>query len=67
MIKYCAFLAVFTLLFVTPALCQDTNPVRCVITLYRLRGERWKLIKSVDLIPKLGEGRTNEQTNYVAR
>jgi hypothetical protein len=43
------------LLLGTSAFSQNDSGVQCVVTLYRLRGERWKLIKSVKVIPKLGE------------
>ena len=39
----------------TAVIAQDTSPVRCVITLYRLRGEEWKLAKSVEFEPKMAE------------
>jgi hypothetical protein len=34
---------------------QDANAFRCVATVYRLRGERWKLIQSIDVRPSLQE------------
>src|SRR5262245_28414234 len=34
---------------------QESNPVRCVATIYRLRGEEWKLIKSLKFDPKIAE------------
>jgi hypothetical protein len=44
------------------AVAQDTGPVRCVATIYRLRGERWKLIQSLRFSPKFGEEElTNER------
>jgi hypothetical protein len=46
------------LLLLLPAVAvvgQEAGPVRCVITLYRLRGERWKLIKSVEFLPAMSE------------
>ena len=46
------------LLLLLPAVAtvgQETGPVRCVITLYRLRGDDWKLIKSVELVPAMSE------------
>ena len=53
MIKLLAFL--FLLLLAVSAVGQETSPVRCVITLYCLRGEEWKLIKSVEFLPKMNE------------
>lgn len=48
--------SLFALLLVAvPAIGQQSDPVRCVITLYDLRGEQWKLIKSVRFVPKMGE------------
>jgi hypothetical protein len=52
------------LLLAVSAAGQDSNPVRCVVTLYNLRGEKWKLIKSVEFIPKIGE---EELTNKRVR
>jgi hypothetical protein len=45
----------FLLLPAVAAVGQEAGPVRCVITLYRLRAERWKLIKSVELLPTMSE------------
>jgi len=47
--------AVLVLLLAPSARTQDTNAMRCVVTLYRLRGERWKLIQSIKLNPSLAE------------
>lgn len=55
MIKSLASSLLFLLLLAVSAAGQDTSPVRCVVTLYRLRGEEWKLIKSVEFLPKMGE------------
>ena len=55
MIKSLAFSLLFLLLLAVSAVGQGTSPVRCVMTLYRLRGEEWKLIKSVEFLPKMGE------------
>lgn len=60
-------LALSTLLILFGALsvsAQETEPVRCVVTIYRLNGERWKLIKSAEFLPKLGE---EELTNKRVR
>ena len=64
MIKSLALSLLFLLLLAVSAAGQDTNPVRCVVTLYRLRGEEWKLIKSVEFLPKMGE---EELTNKSVR
>ena len=56
----CSVLLVF--LLGTTAFSQNDSGIQCVVTLYRLRGERWKLIKSVKVSPKLGEEElTNER------
>ena len=55
MIKSLVLSLLFLLLLAVSAVGQETSPVRCVITLYRLRGEEWKLIKSVEFLPKMGE------------
>src|SRR6266576_6173766 len=47
------FTFIFVLLFTAPIFAQ--TPVRCVTTIYRLRGENWKLIKSVEFVPTIGE------------
>jgi len=49
-------------LFAVSAVGQDTGPVRCVAAIYRLRGEEWRLVKSVKFNPKLAE---EELTNKV--
>ena len=46
------------------AVGQETSPVRCAMTLYRLRGEEWKLIKSAEFVPTIGE---EELTNRSLR
>jgi hypothetical protein len=55
MIKSLVLSLLFLLLPAVAAVGQDTSPVRCVITLYRLRGEDWKLIKSVEFVPMMRE------------
>ena len=55
MIKSLALSLLFLLLLAVSAVGQETGPVRCVISLYRLRGEEWKLINSVEFLPKMGE------------
>jgi hypothetical protein len=52
------------LLVAIPTIGRQDDPVRCVITLYDLRGEDWKLIKSVKFEPKMGE---EELTNQRVR
>lgn len=54
MIKF-AVPALLLLLLASSSRGQDENAVRCVVTLYRLRAERWKLIKSIDLNPNMQE------------
>jgi hypothetical protein len=54
----------FVLLVGVSAHGQDTNSMRCVITIYRLKGERWKLIKHVEFSPTLQE---EELTNKIVR
>lgn len=49
----CSFLLV--LLLAPLAVGQDVNAMRCVVTLYRLRGEKWRLIESIKLNPSLAE------------
>jgi hypothetical protein len=45
----------FLLLPAVATVGQETGPVRCVISIYRLRGEHWKLIKSVEFVPTMSE------------
>src|SRR5947207_2558318 len=45
----------FLLLPASAAVSHESTALRCVITLYRVRGEDWKLVKSVELVPKMGE------------
>jgi hypothetical protein len=63
-IKQLAVLLLFNLLFGVCVQGQDTNSMRCVITIYRLKGERWKLIKDVEFLPSLQE---EELTNKRVR
>ena len=44
-----------TVMLASPAMAQTDVRVRCVTTMYRLKGEEWKLIKSVEFLPKIGE------------
>ena len=45
---------------------QESNPMKCVVTLYRLRGEEWRLIKSVNVNPTLREEElTNQRIRVV--
>lgn len=54
---------VLLLLLAQAASAQHTNAIRCVVTLYRLRGENWKLIRSIEVSPTLGEEElTNKRT-----
>lgn len=63
MIRFAAL--TLLLLLVAPAVrAQDTNSFRCVVTVYRLRGERWKLIQSINISPSLQE---EELTNKRVR
>jgi hypothetical protein len=55
--------AVIVVLAVTsPVLPQEVESVRCVATLYHLRGEKWKLIKSEKFTPKIGEEELTNKT-----
>lgn len=55
MIKSFFLLLLFLLLPAVATVGQETVSVRCVLTLYRLRGEDWKLIKSVEFVPNMRE------------
>lgn len=48
----------------TSVCAQKTDPVRCVVTLYRLsvRDDRWRLIKSFEFLPKVGEEELTNKT-----
>ncbi|HEX6187918.1 MAG TPA: hypothetical protein VFZ40_07550 [Pyrinomonadaceae bacterium] len=62
MSKFVTCSVLLVLLLGTTAFSQNDSGIQCVVTLYRLRGERWKLIKSVKVNPKLGEEElTNER------
>ena len=62
MIKSVTCSVLLVLLLGTSVFSQNDSGLQCVVTLYRLSGERWKLIKSVNVIPKLGEEElTNER------
>jgi len=50
------------LVVVSPALAQQVETVRCVATVYRLRGENWKLIKSEKFTPKIREEELTNKT-----
>jgi len=63
-IKSLALLLLFLLLLAVSAAGQDPSQVRCVVTLYHPRGEEWKLIKSVEFLPTMGE---EELTNKSVR
>ena len=55
MIKSFGLSLLFLLLPAVATVGQETGPVRCVTTLYRLRGDDWKLIKSVEFVPAMSE------------
>lgn len=59
--KTLAWSSFMLLLLAIPAMGQKNDPVRCVITLYDLRGERWKLIRSVKFEPKMAEEELTNQ------
>jgi hypothetical protein len=45
-------------------IAPDDNGIRCVVTIYRLQGENWKLIKSEKFTPTMGEEElTNRRIN----
>jgi len=46
----------------SPALAQEVEAVRCAATIYRLRGENWKLIKSEKFTPTIGEEELTNKT-----
>src|SRR2546423_75082 len=48
-------LAIVMLLVAASGVAQDKGSIRCVVTMYRLRGEKWKLTKFVEFFPGLGE------------
>jgi hypothetical protein len=48
-------LAIVMILAATLGAAQDQSPIRCVITMYRSSGEKWRLTKSVEFVPQLGE------------
>jgi hypothetical protein len=58
-------LILVAVLFATSAAAQEASPVRCVTTLYRLNGEQWKLVKSLEFVPRLGEEElTNQRIRF---
>ena len=62
MIKSVTCSVLLGLLLATSAFSQNDSGIQCVVTLYRLQGESWKLIKSVKVNPKIGEEElTNER------
>jgi hypothetical protein len=63
-IKRFASLTLLLVLFAVSVAAQDSGPVRCVVTMYRLNGDRWKLTKALEFTPKLGE---EELTNKRVR
>lgn len=54
MIKGLTLLLVVMIL-ATFAAAREESPVRCVTTLYRLNGEQWKLVRSLEFLPEIGE------------
>jgi len=64
MMKSAALSVLFLLLPVALAEGQEASPVRCAMSLYSLRGEKWKLINSAEFVPKMGE---EELTNNSIR
>ena len=62
--KAFGFSALVLLLLVVSATGQKTDSVRCVVSLYDLRGDEWKLRRSVDFVPKMQE---EQLTNKVVR
>lgn len=66
MIKLGAPILLFFL--VAPAAsAQETNAIRCVVTVYRLRGEKWKLTQTVNVSPSLQEEElTNQRIRFGA-
>ena len=55
MMKLATFSCLLVLLLAPVAFGQDDNAMRCVVTMYRLRGERWNLTESIKLNPSLAE------------
>lgn len=56
---------IFLLVVSGTAFSQESDPVRCVVTVYQLnRAEDGRLIRSVEFIPKIGE---EELTNRTLR
>ena len=54
MIKF-ALLTLLFFLLAPAASAQDTNPIHCIVTVYRLRGERWNLTQTTNFRPSLQE------------
>lgn len=65
MIKLAAPL-LFLLLLVPAAHSQDVNAMRCVVTLYRLRGESGKLVRSIKVNPSLQEEELTNRRIHLA-
>ena len=63
------WILLLTLLFLpAAAVCgQDENAMRCVVTVYRLQGERWKLTKSYEVRPSLQEEDLTNQRYRLTR
>jgi hypothetical protein len=58
------FLSTLLLVLFVGSASAQKEAIRCVVTLYGLHGENWKLAKSVQFVPKLGE---EELTNKTVR
>lgn len=64
MIKLAVPILLFFLL-APAASAQDTNAIRYVVTVYRLRGERWKLTQTINVRPSLQEEElTNQRIRF---
>ena len=62
-----AFVILLLLVLGPLARGQDENAMRCVVTLYRLSGETWKLIESVNVSPSLQEEELTNKRIRLAR
>jgi hypothetical protein len=60
--------ATAVVLLVASAAAQDSSAVRCVVGLYRLRGEDWMLIRTVKFSPLIREEElTNKRIRLAGR
>ena len=55
-------LATGLLMIAGPVLAQQDPRVRCIVSIYRLRGEYWTLIKSEQFTPTIGEEELTNRT-----